>query len=47
MDSVFLWQSGTKYRNVHDADMKEVETVYGQTEQGLTIIEGIYLYKTG
>lgn len=44
MDSVFLWQSGTKYRvNVHDADMKEVETVYGQTEQGLTIIEGIYL----
>ena len=41
MDSVFLWQSGTKYRvNVHDADMKEVETVYGQTEQGLTIIEG-------
>lgn len=41
MDSVFLWQSGTKYRvNVHDADMNEVETIYGQTEQGLTIIEG-------
>ena len=45
MDSVFLWQSGTKYRvNVHDADMKEVETVYGQTEQGLTIIEE-FIYK--
>lgn len=41
MDSVFLWQSGTKYKiNAHDADMNEVETVYGQTEQGLTIIEG-------
>lgn len=41
MDSVFLWQSGTKYRiNVHDADMNEIEAVYGQTEQGLTIIEG-------
>ncbi|BGE83095.1 glycerate kinase [Staphylococcus petrasii] len=41
MDSVFLWQSGTKYRvNVHDADMNEVEAVYGQTEDGLTVIEG-------
>lgn len=40
MDSVFLWQSGTKYREmVHNADMKQVEAVYGQTENGLTIIE--------
>ncbi|MHD0383483.1 glycerate kinase [Staphylococcus simulans] len=40
MDSVFLWQSGTKYRvNVHDADMKQVEGVYGKTESGMTIIE--------
>lgn len=40
MDSVFLWQSGTKYRvNVHDADMKQVEGVYGKTESGMMIIE--------
>ncbi|MFW2433935.1 glycerate kinase [Staphylococcus cohnii] len=41
MDSVFLWQSGTKYRVVaHDADMNEVEAVYGITDNGMTIIEG-------
>ena len=46
MDSVFLWQSGTKYRlNVHDADMNEVESVYGQTEQGTTVIEGSLFVK--
>ena len=40
MDSVFLWQSGTKYRvNVHDADMEPIEAVYGKTESGMTIIE--------
>lgn len=40
MDSVFLWQSGTKYRvNVHDADMRPVEAVYGKTESGMTVIE--------
>ncbi|MGO3726922.1 glycerate kinase, partial [Staphylococcus carnosus] len=33
MDSVFLWQSGTKYREmVHNADMNQVEAVYGKTE---------------
>lgn len=41
MDSVFLWQSGTKYRMVtHDADMEEVEAVYGITDSGMTVIEG-------
>src|SRR5699024_3904565 len=41
MDSVFLWQSGTKSRVVaHDADMNEVEAVYGITDNGMTIIEG-------
>src|SRR5699024_7727637 len=41
MHSVFLWQSGTKYRVVaHDADMNEVEAVYGITDNGMTIIEG-------
>ncbi|MCU5745826.1 glycerate kinase [Staphylococcus sp. SQ8-PEA] len=40
-DSVFLWQSGTKYRiKVHDADMKEDEALYGITEQGMAVIEG-------
>ena len=42
----FLWQSGTKYRlNVHDADMNVVESVYGQTEQGTTVIEGSLFVK--
>ncbi|HDZ6191268.1 TPA: glycerate kinase [Staphylococcus aureus] len=41
LDSVFLWQSGQKYRiPVHDADMNEVEGVYGQTDTGMTVIEG-------
>lgn len=41
MDSVFLWQSGSKYRvTVHDTDMNKVEAVYGQTESGMTVIEG-------
>ncbi|WP_353418791.1 glycerate kinase [Staphylococcus warneri] len=41
MDSVFLWQSGSKYRvAAHDADMNEVEAIYGQTDSGMTIIEG-------
>lgn len=41
MDSVFLWQSGTKYRmTTHDADMQEVEAVYGNTDSGMTVIEG-------
>ena len=40
MDSVFLWQSGTKYREmVHNADMNQVEAVYGKTENGMTVIE--------
>ena len=40
-DSVFLWQSGTKYRlNVHDADMNPVEALYGITEKGMAVIEG-------
>lgn len=40
LNSVFLWQSGTKYKvNVHDADMNEIETIYGQTEEGTVIIE--------
>ncbi len=30
-----------KYRvPVHDADMNEVEGVYGQTDTGMTVIEG-------
>ena len=38
LNSVFLWQSGTKYKvNVHDADMNEIETIYGQTEEGTII----------
>lgn len=41
MDSVFLWQSGTKYRvPTHDADMNEVEAIYGITDSGMTVIEG-------
>ncbi len=41
MDSVFLWQSGSKYRvKAHDADMNEVEATYGQTDSGMTVIEG-------
>lgn len=41
MDSVFLWQSGTKYKVLaHDADMNEVEAVYGTTDTNMTIIEG-------
>ncbi|ANQ63628.1 glycerate kinase [Staphylococcus equorum] len=41
MDSVFLWQSGTKYKvPAHDADMNEVEAVYGITDNNMTIIEG-------
>ncbi|MBO0928203.1 glycerate kinase [Staphylococcus sp. 30400_3112M30941] len=41
LDSVFLWQSGQKYRiPVHDADMNEIEGVYGQTDTGMTVIEG-------
>jgi len=41
MDSVFLWQSGRKYRvAANDADMNEVEAVYGITDNGMTIIEG-------
>ena len=40
LNSVFLWHSGTKYKvNVHDADMNEIETIYGQTEEGTIIIE--------
>ena len=43
MDSVFLWQSGNKYRvKAHDADMNDVEAMYGQTDSGMTVIEGIY-----
>ena len=35
-----------KYRlNVHDADMNVVESVYGQTEQGTTVIEGSLFVK--
>lgn len=41
LDSVFLWQSGQKYRiPVHDADMNETEGGYGQTDTGMTVIEG-------
>lgn len=41
MDSVFLWQSGTKYKvQVHDADMKPVEATYGTTDNQMTVIEG-------
>ncbi|WP_436860122.1 glycerate kinase [Staphylococcus caeli] len=41
MDSVFLWQSGTKYRvPTHDADMNDIEAVYGMTDSGMTVIEG-------
>ncbi|SUM31978.1 glycerate kinase [Staphylococcus gallinarum] len=41
MDSVFLWQSGTKYRIMtHDADMNKVEAVYGITDNDVTVIEG-------
>ena len=41
MDSVFLWQSGTKYRIMtHDADMNKVEAVYGITDNEVTVIEG-------
>ncbi|EHJ08006.1 glycerate kinase [Staphylococcus simiae] len=41
LDSVFLWQSGERYRiPVHDADMNSVEGVYGQTDSGMTVIEG-------
>ena len=39
LNSVFL-AIGTKYKvNVHDADMNEIETIYGQTEEGTIIIE--------
>lgn len=41
MDSVFLWQSGQKYHiPTYDADMNEVEGVYGITDSGMTVIEG-------
>ncbi|MDT4050714.1 glycerate kinase [Staphylococcus arlettae] len=41
MDSVFLWQSGTKYKVMaHDAVMNPVEAIYGITESNMTVIEG-------
>lgn len=47
MDSVFLWQSGMKYKvYAHDADMNEVEAIYGITDNQVTVIEG-NLFLTG
>ncbi|WP_457826729.1 glycerate kinase, partial [Staphylococcus aureus] len=35
-----MWKSGTQYRiDVHDAEMNEIEAQYGQTEDGLTVIQ--------
>lgn len=40
LNSVFMWKSGTQYRiDVHDAEMNEIEAQYGQTEDGLTVIQ--------
>lgn len=41
MDSIFLWQSGAKYRvQTHDVDMNETEAVYGITDHNTAVIEG-------
>ncbi|EKU48524.1 glycerate kinase [Staphylococcus massiliensis] len=40
LTSVFSWQSGTKYKlETHDADMNHVQTEYGITNDGYTVIE--------
>ncbi|MGV3043100.1 glycerate kinase [Staphylococcus rostri] len=40
LEAVFLWRSGTQYHiDIHDAQMRPVEATYGQTEEGLTVIE--------
>ncbi|UEX89754.1 glycerate kinase [Staphylococcus ratti] len=40
LNSVFTWKSGTQYRiTAHDAQMNEVEVRYGQTDDGLTVIQ--------
>lgn len=40
LNAVFLWKSGTQYRiPAHDAMMQEKEVTYGQTEDGITVIE--------
>ncbi|REH79620.1 glycerate kinase [Staphylococcus felis] len=40
LNSIFLWKSGTQYHiTAHDAEMNEVEVTYGQTDDGMTIIE--------
>ncbi|MCS4486403.1 glycerate kinase [Staphylococcus americanisciuri] len=40
LEAVFLWRSGTQYHiDIHDAQMCPVTAVYGQTDDGLTVIE--------
>ncbi len=40
LNSVFMWKSGTQYRiQAHDAEMNDIEVRYGQTEDGLTVIQ--------
>ena len=40
LEAVFLWRSGTQYHiEIHDAQMRPVSATYGQTEEGLTVIE--------
>lgn len=40
IDSVLLWQSGTKYSvNHHDADMRPKSSVYVVTEKNITVVE--------
>ncbi|MBI5974051.1 glycerate kinase [Staphylococcus canis] len=40
LNSVFLWKSGTQYHiTAHDAEMNEVEVTYGQTDDGMGVIE--------
>lgn len=40
LNSIFLWKSGTQYQiQAHDAEMNQCEVKYGQTEDGITVIE--------
>ncbi|ARJ51270.1 glycerate kinase [Staphylococcus lutrae] len=40
LNAIFLWKSGTQYRmTAHDAMMQQKDVTYGQTDDGLTVIE--------
>ncbi|EHT8076283.1 glycerate kinase [Staphylococcus pseudintermedius] len=46
LNAVFLWKSGTQYQiPVHDAAMQAVDATYGQTDDGITVIEAGQFFK--